>query len=94
VLRDNAKTHTIGETFIPECILPITPAPYTKAPDELIRSLLRAGWSQEDIASAIGATQPTVSRILSGRHKDPRYRVVEALRHLVSQLDEFTAATP
>jgi len=65
---------------------------YLQKPDELVRSLIRAGWSQEAIASAIDATQPTVSRILSGRHKDPRYSVVEKLRHLVLNLDEFQVA--
>lgn len=69
-----------------------TPAAYLQKPDELVRTLIRAGWSQEAIASSIDATQPTVSRILSGRHKDPRYSVVEKLRQLVLNLDEFMVA--
>lgn len=72
----------------------MTPIPtaYTQKPDELVCTLIRAGWSQGEIADAIDATQPTVSRILSGRHKDPRYSVVEKLRHLVLNLDEFQVA--
>lgn len=58
---------------------------YLQKPDELVRSLIRAGMSQESIAAAIETTQPTVSRILSGRHKDPRYSVVEKLRQLVAE---------
>ena len=68
------------------------PTAYTQKPDELVCSLIRAGWSQGEIADAIDATQPTVSRILSGRHKDPRYSVVEKLRQLVLNLDEFQVA--
>jgi transcriptional regulator with XRE-family HTH domain len=70
----------------------IVPSAYTQNPEQLIRTLLRAGWSQESIADSIGATQPTVSRILSGVHKDPRYSVVENLRRLVLTLDDFSAA--
>lgn len=72
--------------------MPTIPTAYTQKPDELVRTLIRAGWSQGEIADAIDATQPTVSRILSGRHKDPRYSVVEKLRHLVLNLDEFQVA--
>ncbi len=72
--------------------MPTIPTAYTQKPDELVSTLIRAGWSQGEIADAIDATQPTVSRILSGRHKDPRYSVVEKLRHLVLNLDEFQVA--
>lgn len=70
-----------------------TASPYVQAPDELVRNLIRAGWSQENIANAIGASQPTVSRILSGRHKDPRYSVVKKLQELVLNLAEFSPVT-
>jgi transcriptional regulator with XRE-family HTH domain len=72
--------------------MPTIPTAYTQKPDELVCTLIRAGWSQGEIADAIDATQPTVSRILSGRHKDPRYSVVEKLRQLVLNLDEFQVA--
>lgn len=62
---------------------------YSKTPDELVRTILRAGWKQEDIADTIEVSQATISRILSGRHKDPRYSVVERLRELASKLLEL-----
>ena len=65
------------------------PPAYTKKPDELVLALIRAGWSQEAIADSINTTQATVSRILSKRHLDPRYSVVEKLRQLVLTLDDF-----
>lgn len=70
---------------------PAIPAAYTQKPDELIRKLMRSGWSQESIASALDVSQPTVCRILSGKHKDPRYTVVDHLRRLVLSVDDFTA---
>jgi len=68
---------------------PTIPAAYTQRPDELICTLIRAGWSQEQIAGATDVSQPTICRIYSGRHKDPRYSVVEKLRRLVLNLDDF-----
>lgn len=71
-----------------------SPAPnavFLQKPDELVRNLIRSGWSQEAIAESLEVTQPTVSRILSGKHKDPRYSVVEKLRQLVLSVDEFSA---
>ncbi|KDC00150.1 DNA-binding helix-turn-helix protein [Bordetella bronchiseptica D993] len=58
---------------------PTIPAAYTQRPDELVCALIRAGWSQEQIADATDVSQPTICRIYSGRHKDPRYSVVENL---------------
>ncbi|WP_197331160.1 helix-turn-helix domain-containing protein [Ralstonia syzygii] len=66
-----------------------TPSAYTQRPDELICTLIRAGWSQEQIAEATEVSQPTICRIYSGRHKDPRYSVVEKLRQLVLNLNDF-----
>ncbi|MHA6905461.1 transcriptional regulator [Ralstonia syzygii subsp. celebesensis] len=68
------------------------PTPYCQKPDELVRTLIRAGWSQSNIAATIDVSQPTISRILSTQHKDPRASVVEKLRQLVLNLDEFKAA--
>lgn len=72
--------------------MPTTPEVFLKTPSELIRALLSAGWSQEQIASATDVSQPTICRIHSGRHQNPRYSVVEKLRQLVLNLDEFKAA--
>lgn len=60
-------------------------------PDELVRTLIRAHWSQEDIAGAVEVSQPTVCRILSRKHMDPRYSVVRKLQDLVLNLEEFKA---
>lgn len=65
------------------------PAAYTQKPDELIRTLRRAGWSQDQIAGATDVSQPTICRIYSGLNKNPSYSFVEKLRHLVLNLDEF-----
>lgn len=62
---------------------------YSKKPDELVLELRKSGWSQEQIADATGVTQSTISRILSGQHKDPRYSVVERLRELVLNFYEL-----
>ena len=68
--------------------------PLKQSPEQLVRTLIRHRWSQESIAERIGATQPTVSRILSGRHRNPSYRVVERLRELVLALEDFPGRAP
>jgi predicted transcriptional regulator len=55
-------------------------------PDQIVAALVRAGLSQEEIAAGANVTQPTVSRIFSGKHKDPRYSVVEKLRDLLRKV--------
>lgn len=59
-------------------------------PSTLIMTLMRAGWPQAQIAEHIGASQATVSRILSGKHKNPRYHVVDRLRRLVEEVESFS----
>jgi predicted transcriptional regulator len=71
---------------------PTVPTPYTQSPEQLILTLIRAGWTQEQIAAAADISQPTVCRIYSGKRADPRYSVVEKLRRLVLNLDEFQVA--
>lgn len=68
------------------------PKVFTLKPDELICTLIRAGWTQEQIASAADVSQPAICRIYSGKRSDPRYSVVEKLRQLVINLDEFQVA--
>ncbi len=67
---------------------PTPPEAYVQSPDELICALIRAGWTQEQIAASVGTTQPTIHRIYS-KKRDPRYSTVVKLRHLVLSLDEF-----
>lgn len=62
---------------------------YSKTPLQLVKTLIDSGWTQPTIAESVGTSQSTICRILSGTHKDPRYSVVEKLRHLVLNLDEF-----
>jgi len=45
--------------------------------DELRRRMARCDQTQEQIASAAGVTQPTISRILAGA--EPKMRTYEAL---------------
>ena len=68
----NAGVHTVTET--------------AQSPADLIRALLKAGWSQEKIADTIGTTQPTVSRILNGDIASPSWRVFAALKGAVDSL--------
>jgi len=68
----NAGAHTVTET--------------AQSPADLIRALLKAGWSQEKIADTIGTTQPTVSRILNGDIVSPSWRVFAALKGAVDSL--------
>lgn len=38
---------------------------------QLVRDLLDLGWTQMQIADEIEVTQPTISRLLSGKREDP-----------------------
>lgn len=58
-------------------------------PSTLIMTLMKAGWPQAKIADYIGVSQATISRILSGKHKNPRYHVVDRLRRLVEEVESF-----
>jgi transcriptional regulator with XRE-family HTH domain len=69
--------------------MPETLQPIKITPAELIRILMKHKWKQGAIAKAAKTTQPTISRILSGRHRSPSYEIVEALRELVNGLGQF-----
>ena len=71
---------------------PAIPAAYTQKPDELICALIRAGWTQEQIAGAAEVSQATICRIYNGSQPEPRYTVVDRLRRLVVDLDQFKEA--
>lgn len=68
--------------------------PSKPTPEQLITSLIRHGWKQRDIAREVKCTQPTISRIYSGKHKNPGYQVVEGLRNLEAQLHQFRKVKP
>lgn len=59
-------------------MLPVTPK-------ELVQKIVDEGFSQTDISLGTGISQPTISRILSGAHKDPKNSVVEKLRSFASK---------
>ncbi len=61
------------------------------SPAQLVRALMGAQWSQQRIADEVGVTQPSISRILSGRHHDPRHSLVERLRELVRDVERERA---
>ncbi|BBE09807.1 MAG: helix-turn-helix protein [Glomeribacter sp. 1016415] len=65
------------------------PQAYLHTPSELVVLLVRAGWSQEEIANETESTQATISRILHGMHKDPKYSLVVKLRNAVLKLEEL-----
>ena len=52
-------------------------------PQEMIKTLMLVGWSQEGIARYAGVTQPTINRISNGIAKNPRYALVDSLKELV-----------
>jgi transcriptional regulator with XRE-family HTH domain len=60
-----------------------------RTPTEIILALLDRGWTQDAIAKAVGTTQPTICRIAQGRHSNPSFRLVDALRGLEARLDDL-----
>lgn len=59
-------------------------------PDAAILKLIQNGWTQHQIAVEVGTTQSIISRLLRGDCKAPRYILVDRLRHLVQQLNDFS----
>ncbi|MGZ4968751.1 MAG: LexA family protein [Methylobacter sp.] len=49
--------------------------------ENLEREMERMGWNAYDLANASGIPQPTIHRILSGKHGDPRTNTVKKLAH-------------
>ncbi|WP_179038253.1 helix-turn-helix transcriptional regulator [Limnobaculum xujianqingii] len=54
-------------------------------PQEMVKSLVDAGYTQHQIAENIGVQQSSVSRMLTGVHTDPRFSTVRALEELYSE---------
>ncbi|MHA3258798.1 helix-turn-helix domain-containing protein [Yersinia pseudotuberculosis] len=48
-------------------------------PQEMVKSLIHAGYTQSQIAKEVGVKQSSVSRLLTGVHTDPRFSTVRAL---------------
>lgn len=55
-------------------------------PQELVRTLIGAGYSQSVIAERAGVKQPTISRILSGEHDDPKSSVLIKLNKFAQEV--------
>lgn len=62
-------------------------------PQELVKNLVAAGYSQAVIAQRSGVKQPTISRILSGEHDDPKSSVLINLHKFAQEVlpDESSA---
>jgi transcriptional regulator with XRE-family HTH domain len=57
-----------------------------RTPQEAAQLLVAAGHSQAAIADRAGVKQPTISRILSGEHKDPKSSVLIKLNEFADQV--------
>lgn len=62
----------------------------TPSPQELVRRLMAAGWSQGQIARALGTTQPTVWRMAYKECKTHSHTLVDALRDLAEAHELLT----
>lgn len=57
-----------------------------ETPQELVKYLINAGCSQAAIANRAGVKQPTISRILSGEHADPKSSVLINLTEFANEV--------
>lgn len=46
---------------------------------EMIETLIKSGLTQVDVQKLTGISQPSISRILSGKNSDPRLSVIRAI---------------
>lgn len=59
---------------------------YKKSPIEIVQALLAQGLTQSEIEANTGIKQPSISRILTGKNKDPRISTMVALEKLYLEL--------
>ncbi len=57
-----------------------------RTPQELVKFLVAEGYSQAVIAERAGVKQPTISRILSGDHDDPKSSVLIRLNQFADEV--------
>lgn len=62
-----------------------------QTPQAYVQFLIERGQSQAAIAKRAGVSQPTISRILSGDHEDPKSSVLINLSRFA---EEVAAAAP
>jgi predicted XRE-type DNA-binding protein len=59
---------------------------------QLIRDLRDAGLTQDEIASSIGVTQPTISDLANGKIKNPSFVLGDKLKKLHARKGRKTEA--
>jgi|TARA_R110002110_G_C13470277_1_gene720473 transcriptional regulator with XRE-family HTH domain len=59
---------------------------------EMLRALLRAGYTEEAIAKGAKVHQSTISRILSGKIRQPKYAVACKVQALVLSENKFKSS--
>lgn len=65
-----------------------------ETPQQLVKKLIEAGISQATIAARAGVKQPTISRILSGDHADPKSSVLIKLKEFADETAQQAVANP
>ncbi|MDC9623609.1 helix-turn-helix transcriptional regulator [Xenorhabdus sp. XENO-7] len=58
---------------------------YEFHPQELIKKIINAGFTQSQIAEQIGISQASLSRILTGTSLDPRLSTVRAIEKFYNE---------
>ena len=65
-----------------------------RTPQEIVQSMIDAGYTQTEIEAKTGVKQATISRILNGKHLDPRSSTVDKLRRLKVRSSSRAHAAP
>ncbi|EKY2755705.1 transcriptional regulator [Escherichia coli] len=55
-------------------------------PQEMVKSLIDSGYTQNQIAEIAGVKQSSISRLLTGGHSDPRFSTVRAIEKLFQEV--------
>ena len=55
-------------------------------PQEMVKSLIDSGYTQNQIAEIAGVKQSSISRLLTGVHSDPRFSTVRSIEKLFQEV--------
>lgn len=55
-------------------------------PQEMVKSLIDSGYTQNQIAEIAGVKQSSISRLLTRVHSDPRFSTVRAIEKLFQEV--------
>ncbi|EES1934954.1 transcriptional regulator [Escherichia coli] len=55
-------------------------------PQEMVKSLIDSGYTQNQIAEITGVKQSSISRLRTGVHSDPRFSTVRAIEKLFQEV--------